>query len=169
MDKRLKILKENWKLLNEFMKVHEYRAGSDVGSGFYTFFIEDIEYVASVDEFNFKGYSGLDVSFGIVRRDESKPWIDYQVTINDVDATDVVATVVDITCGVAEEEMADKELWLLSFNPTKERDDQTGVSTKRSKLYERIVKRLSSKYGWEMVDVMRMDKDSVAFVMKSSD
>lgn len=169
MDKKLKQLKETWNILDEFMKVQDYRHGSYFGSGTYSFKIGDYDYVMGADEFSWKGTQGLDVSFGILKVDDKfGHYVDYESNINEVDATDVIATVLDMTFGVAEQEMPNK--WLLSFNPTKDKNDekQEGGDTKRSKIYQRITKRIAKKYGWDMTGVIRMDKDSVAFIMEES-
>ena len=169
------------KTLNEWFKVHEYSSGTVIGKGTYGFEIGEIQYIASVNDSMWKTrnagldtyeeYDALDVSFGVLREGNKEGnkyyWVDYESTINEVDATDVIATVLDIAFGVAEEEMPEDKLWLFSFNPTKDKKSQSGVKTKRSSLYKRITSKLAKEYGWEMVDTIRMDADSVAFVMKS--
>lgn len=164
MDKKLKQLKETWKRLDEFMRVHDYDHEHEFGG--YKFNINGYEYFMVADESAWKQIPVLDVAFGLIDKDETgHNYIDYETTLNDVDATDVITTVLDMTFRKAESSMPSK--WILAFNPTKDDGNswQEGGDTKRANLYKRVVERMGKKYGWKLTDVVRMDLHNLGFVM----
>lgn len=168
-DRILKHLKESWSLMNEFMKVLPYKKGSPFGKETFTFDVSEKTYVAGADDTHYKGMVGLDVYFGIMKKDKdefgsSYYYIDYDINVNDVDATDIVTTVLDITFNVANDIMPEE--FFVSFNPTKDDDKQEGSETKRFKLYKRIAERLSKKYNYTIKDIIRMDADNLAFIIQ---
>jgi DNA polymerase III epsilon subunit-like protein len=91
---------------------------------------------------------------GFTVKSEASP-VDSQITLNDTDATNVIATVLDIV----NTSIKKPEFWMV-FSPTKDDKSQDAKESKRASVYQRMIARAAKKIGQEILDT-KMDHDNI--------
>lgn len=136
--------------LEELFKPYPWSGGRDDEDDMfadYRFETDDgIKYSAWVDKTRSPDDApAYEIGFGV---ETGGPAADTQVTLNSTDATDVVATVLDIV----NNEVDASEFWMV-FEPTKDNKGQDASKSKRASLYSRMITRSAKSLGQEILDV----------------
>lgn len=136
--------------LEELFKPYPWSGGRDNEDDMfsdYHFETDDgIKYSAWVDKTSSPDDApAYEIGFGVKT---GGPAADTQVTLNSTDATDVVATVLDIV----NNEVDASEFWMV-FEPTKDNKGQDASKSKRASLYSRMITRSAKRLGQEILGV----------------